>query len=341
MANIMITKRCNLNCEYCFANEFVNDEEAKKSDISIDRFKEIMDFILGDGTVKEIGLIGGEPTCHHNFKEILKILKNDSRVEGVTIYTNGIRLKEYIDDLSDKKFHILINCNDIADKKDLYNDFHESLKVSFQSIKERIVFGANYYKLDYNYSYILDLLKEFPNDRLRVSISVPNTENYNYEPLEYFQKIKPKIFEYFRELKKLGTIPFLDCNIFPACLVTAEELSEFDAWGIDNPFSILKNRQTNCTPVIDILPDYTAVRCFGLSEYTKVSIKDFASIMDLRNYYIRTIDAYAINTNYNEKCDSCYKYKTMKCSGGCLIYKIKDIMQKSKDNRGYHYDKKY
>lgn len=26
MANLMITKQCNLHCEYCFANEFVGND---------------------------------------------------------------------------------------------------------------------------------------------------------------------------------------------------------------------------------------------------------------------------------------------------------------------------
>ena len=118
MANIMITKRCNLNCEYCFANEFVNDEEAKKSDISIDRFKEIMDFILGDGTVKEIGLIGGEPTCHHNFKELLKILKNGKwdlifcdRLGKIIKDSKVILLESFCDKFLTSKISQASNCS--------------------------------------------------------------------------------------------------------------------------------------------------------------------------------------------------------------------------------------
>lgn len=334
MANIMVTKRCNLNCEYCFANEFVNesvsDGEGRESDIAIDDFKKISDFILGDGSETKLGLIGGEPTLHKAFGELLDILIEEERAKDITVYTNGIKGREFIRQLENPKFHLLINCNDIAEKKHLYGQFLESLCCIFERLPERTVLGLNYYKIDYDYSYLLELLKSFPCKRLRLSISVPNTGQYGYEPLEYFEKIKASIFSFFKELKALGVIPFLDCNIFPACLVTAEEMREFQAWGTDNPLSILKNRRTGCAPVIDILPDFTAVRCFGLSEYTKADIRDFASISDLRNYYIRTLDAYAVNAYHNPKCASCYKHKTMKCSGGCLIYKIKQILEKRK-----------
>lgn len=328
----MITERCNLNCKYCFANEFVNLDES--ADISLSDFKNILSFILKDGSDTKVGVIGGEPTLHSGFNEILDILAKDRRIKDVMIYTNGIMLKNYVERLSDPKFHLLINCNDIDKKSLYYKDFIESLDLVFGKMPERIILGSNFYKIGYDYQYIIDLLKKYSSKRLRVSISVPNTEEYDYAPLEYFAKIKPEIFSYFRELKKIGTIPFLDCNILPACLVSASEMREFDEWGAENPLSILKNRQTGCMPVIDILPDYTAVRCFGLSKYTKVSIKDFASISDLRNYYLRIIDAIAVNTVYDIKCENCYKHKTLKCSGGCLIYKIDRILSK-KDGMGY------
>lgn len=332
MANIMITKRCNLHCEYCFADEFVNSNDSSM-DITISDFKEIADFILSDGSEEQIGLIGGEPTLHPKFDKILDVLKEDSRVKNVTLYTNGIQIRNYVKKLTDAKFHLLINCNDIVKEGILWGQFKESLEMVFTDIPERVVLGSNFHKLDYDYMYLLELLQKYRCKRIRVSISVPNAKTYDYNPLEYFADIKPRIFDFFRNLKELGTIPFLDCNIFPACLVSAEEMREFDAWGVDNPLSIIKNKQTGCIPVIDILPDYTSVRCFGLSEYTREDIRNFASVSDLRNYYLRTVDAYAVNSVYDSKCASCYKYKTLKCSGGCLIYKIDQIMSKKEGTK--------
>ena len=51
MANIMITKRCNLRCPYCFAEEFVGKSS---DDITIDNFRTAIDFALTNPN-EEIG----------------------------------------------------------------------------------------------------------------------------------------------------------------------------------------------------------------------------------------------------------------------------------------------
>ncbi len=320
----MVTKRCNLRCPYCFANEFVNDS----GDITINEFRSILDFILLDGSDPKLGLIGGEPTIHCEFDKLLNIIAEDERIKNCIIYTNGIKLKKFINLLENEKFRLLINCNDIRNSHSLFDEFSDSLDVAFHSISKRITLGANFYKPDYDYGYILELVKKYSCDKLRVSISLPNSKDYEYEPLNYFKIVKPHIFTFFRELKALGCIPFFDCNIMPSCVFTAEEMLEFEEWGRENPFSVIKNRHTGCVPVIDILPDGTAVRCFGLSEYSKTNIRNFACIQDLKFYYLRTVDAYALNSATDKKCISCYKFKTAKCTGGCLVYKIGKIIDK-------------
>lgn len=67
MANIFLTRKCNLKCPYCFADEFVNQ---KNQDVTLENFKKILNFIKVDKTSK-VGLIGGEPTLHPKFNEIL------------------------------------------------------------------------------------------------------------------------------------------------------------------------------------------------------------------------------------------------------------------------------
>ena len=111
MANIMLTDSCNLHCPYCFANEFVNHSA---NEISIENLKKSMDFIA-TARDERLGLIGGEPTLHSKFKEILQMIIADNRFSNVILYTNGVKLDEFINELAHPKFHILWNCNNPTD----------------------------------------------------------------------------------------------------------------------------------------------------------------------------------------------------------------------------------
>ncbi len=334
MANIMMTDVCNLNCPYCFANEFVNKDRNEITEINFDK---AVDFIVGDGSRTSVGLIGGEPTIHSKFEYFVRKLIHDERVKTVVIYTNGIAIDKYWDIITHNKVKLLINCNtpkDIGETN--YKKLCENLEhlIVQKEFKESVTLGINMYNADFEYEYILELLVKYHFNHVRVSITVPNVdEDRNIDAHSYFNRMKPRLFDFFYKLLENNIIPNFDCNKIPSCLISTPELDAFKKY-LENAFireniskSNISNTYVTCSPVIDIRQDLTAVRCFGLSEYTKVKIEDFKSIKDLEKHYIRTIDAYAYNTVYSEKCASCYDRDALKCSGGCLAFKIKEILK--------------
>lgn len=326
MANIMINEVCNLRCPYCFADEFVNKNP---KEMSMDDFDTALNFALSSGYDERIGLIGGEPTLHSHFKEILIKLINDNRVKNVTIFTNGVKINEYLNEICHPKIHLLINCNSpenmgIKAYKTMVTNIKEM--ISNRYYKEKITLGINMYKPDFDYEYILELLKQFNLKSVRTSISVPNDLTYLTNPLNYFSIMKPHVLEFFDKLKEANIIPFFDCNAMPVCIWSEDERNRIlqDFPGAKCKTNIF-NTYVSCSPIIDILPDLAIIRCFGLSEHTKKKISDFKNIEEARNYYARTIDSFACNTCHSKDCFSCYERKTGKCNGGCLCFKINDI----------------
>ena len=332
MANIMMTDSCNLHCPYCFANEFVNKD---RNEITEDAFKKAIDFIVGDGSHSSVGLIGGEPTTHSKFEYFMRKLLLDKRVKGVMVYTNGILMDKFWNVLCHPKTHMLINCNspdDIGIHQ--FERLKQNLKVLIEDklCMDRVTLGINMYDRNFEYEYLLELLKKYHFHHVRVSITVPNfEENRNIDVHSYFESMKPRMFSFFHELLKNDIIPNFDCNKIPSCLVSEDELMQFSTY-LSSEFirqninkSNISSNEVHCTPVIDIRQDLTAVRCFGLSDCTKQRIDDFSGILELEKFYIRIVDAYAYNTSYCNKCLDCHLRKVMKCSGGCLAYKIDQI----------------
>lgn len=332
MANIMMTDVCNLHCPYCFANEFVNKD---KNEITEAAFRKAVNFIVGDGSHSSIGLIGGEPTVHSQFEYFMRELLVDERVKGIVVYTNGILMDRFWNVLCHPKTHLLINCNSPEDIGELqFQRLCDNLQVLIEEklCMDRVTLGINMYQSDFEYQYLLELLKKYHFHHVRISITVPNLdENRNKDAHSYFESMKPCMFKFFHELLKNEIIPNFDCNKIPSCLVTEEELTQFNPY-LNNEFiknnigrSNIVSTEVHCAPVIDIRQDLTAVRCFGLSACTKQRIEDYAGIKELENYYLRTVDAFAYNTSYCHKCIDCHLRKVMKCSGGCLAYKIDQI----------------
>lgn len=343
MANIMMTDVCNLKCPYCFANEFVNHSV---NEISMENFKKALDFIATEPNTK-LGLIGGEPTLHSQFKEILQLLIEDKRFQNVVLFTNGVKVDEFANELAHPKFHILLNCNSAQDiGQAAYDKMCANLDMLINKhyMKERITLGINIYENNFKYEYILALLKKYGYNHVRMSIVVPNTsEKRDFNVKRYFLEVKPKFKEFVYAMLSNNIVPTYDCNKMPACLLTDEELASFDSLikkkqkervdaGLPPLFlpmndSAIYTDTVHCQPVIDIRQDLSAVRCFGLSDCTKTHITDFKTITDLRNYYLNEIDFFAYRSGIMDECKDCYRRKTLRCAGGCLAFRISEIVE--------------
>ncbi len=339
MANIMVNEACNLRCPYCFADEFVN--KAPK-EMTLEDFRTALDFILSDKSERQVGIIGGEPLLYTHIDEVLRIALSDSRTEHVMIYTNAVELDRLSPDILEaKKFRMLVNCNSPEDMgAKAFEKMRQNL-LSFQNDHYgdgRFRLSVNIYKPDFDYSYVIPIVREMGFDVIRMSISVPqNGELKGKNPLDYFNEMKLVAMRFVCDMIRCGVITGFDCNFLPSCVLTTDEIDSMMA-AKDVFYSALSKRYSeefwqrsivcethNCTPVIDILPDLQAIRCFGLSEYTKRDIRDFRSISELREYYINTVDRPAHSLSASERCKDCAERELGACSGGCLLFKAKQL----------------
>ena len=95
---ISITDRCNLRCRYCTPEDISSIGHCE-----ILRFEEILEICkqavkLG---IKKFKVTGGEPLVRKGCLSFLRSLKSIPGVEQVTITTNGVTLKDCIDELEE------------------------------------------------------------------------------------------------------------------------------------------------------------------------------------------------------------------------------------------------
>lgn len=339
MANIMVNEACNLRCPYCFAEEFVNKDP---KEMSLEDFKTAMDFVLSDEDERQVGIIGGEPLLYTHIDEAMRIAFADPRTEHVMIYTNAADLDRLSPDiLENPKFRMLVNCNSPEDMgAAAFEKMRENL-LSFwygHNGARRVRLSVNLYKPDFDYSYVIPLMQEMDFDVVRLSVSVPQRGDLGGKsPLDYFRDMKLVAMRFVCDMIRCTVITGFDCNFLPACVLTEEEI-ESVMYSKDVFYSALSRMYSdmfwqraivceihNCSPVIDVLPDLQAIRCFGLSEYTKRDIRDFRNITELANHYITTVDRPACGIASSPECAECYMCQTGDCSGGCLLFKAKKL----------------
>lgn len=321
MLNLFLTGDCNLKCSYCFASDFVNKG---MKEFSIENIVKILDFIKINGT-NQIGILGGEPFLHSKITDILKILRDNNDIKDIFIYTNGLLLEKYIDNLYDKKFKLLINCNSPESLGKSYIKLVNNIEMLNKLNSDRISIGINLPFVDFEYNYIFDLLHKFNKKILRFSFATSNEEKKTIKnPIEYFEIIKPYIMAFYNDCFKNDIIPFPSCNTMPPCILQKDDKKilvklflKSMYWGYNSVPLLFFYK---CNPVIDVFPNLNASRCFGFSESCMVPLFKFKSLNEIYNYFVENIDENK-NTfkNTNKKCINC-EYKKMKLCRLCSSY---------------------
>lgn len=310
MPNIAIIKTCNLKCPYCFADDMIKENESKE--ISLEQLTKTLNWLGKTPLSGHIGIIGGEPTLHSQFKEILYIVSEfcDRNNIKSLVFTNGILLHKYIHLINDN-INFLVNVNKLneSDKKQLIYSLDKCNEL--QWLQGKISFGCNLYSLNEDYSYFWEIVDRYPDIKtVRMSITAPVLDVDKKDKFVYYNKMKPILFEFLRNADKRKLKISFDCNQIPFCMFTPDEQNFINTFG---------EYESVCQPVIDITADFKASSCFGSYEDTLIDCSLFDNLTEIERYFQHKIFM-KTNKNNDGECSNCDKFKYSKCQGGCLSF---------------------
>lgn len=321
MPNIAITTYCNLHCPYCFADTMINTEDIKN--ISLEQFEFICNWILKDKNNNEprnIGLIGGEPTLHPQFKDILilinKILNRQKNCTSI-LFTNGVYLEQYIPFIPEI-MSILININTPnAMSQEQWKKLNQTLDKIYilgWFTDKKAHLGCNICMEIDDYSFIWNIVDKYNIKHIRVSVTAPTKEEYKNNKDLYYRTMIPKFLSFVKEAEKRSVILGKDCNQIPECyydnLIDLKLVQK-----------ILKNDEKHsihCGPVIDITPDFKASACFGA--YETVDCNLFNNLNELQYFLLNQFVMPKFKNNCTGQCKECKKHELFMCQGGCLAF---------------------
>ena len=315
MANVILTNVCNLSCPYCFAGAL---RSLDRKFISRETFDRAAAFLLKSHS-NEIGLIGGEPTLHPEFGDILR--KSADLFGRVFVYTNGVYLEHFFPDALRDNICYLVNVNSsqVIGKKYFYRIEHMLDTAAQSDMIAQFALGVNVYEPDQNFDDVLHLCETLGMNGLRLSVVVP--DNAGEERRNWFLRLKPALMRLYGELSRRNIVPKYDCNIVPPCVFTQQELDFIRTLpGNSSDIARLTGEMAVCRPVVDIYPDLTVARCFGMSRYRNHHIDEFNSLDDIIRFFLYEIDGRLLYADSDKQCQECYRRKTLQCSGGCLTF---------------------
>ena len=297
--NLILTKSCDKKCSFCFTHDYdINSE------MSLDFIKEL---ITKFPEINSFNLLGGEPTQHSQFKEILDYLEKNN-IE-YRLISNLLFDKDILQKLSNSKSNSFL-CNgmelDINDRLPIFSYNWNNLNKNHDCY---LAFTISKYHTESYFSNYCDTIKPYIKNIKYIRIGLDLNGDYiiNNHSLGNIIKI---IWE---SLANKNTELIFDCFI-PHCIFNYN----IETLKYMTPYKYQYN--ANCEGAIgDIFNDGSMIYCYPLKDIKIDNIID--SDINIAFKYLN--DQYN-NINslkpVNKQCLDCNKYNKI-CAGVCLACK--------------------
>ncbi len=312
MANLIVSNVCDAACEYCFAASYLNLSRANTAPafMSMQEYAACLDF-LDRSEIPEVRLLGGEPTLHPQFAELVHMACK--RQKRVIVFSHGAmpeKALESLEALSTEKCLVIVNMSAHFLNASKAKQAEKARVVSLKRLGERAMLGVNIQNPAFDLSAALQIIAETGIRkviRLGIALPGPNAENHSVHPKQY-RLIGRLIAGQARLAAKSGVYLDLDCG-FVRCMFSDEEIEILQQGGMQPGW--------HCSPILDICPGGEILHCFSLSNRFKEHLSPQVNASVLRNAFLKRIQPFRKAGIFPE-CSTCQHKLNNECSGGCL-----------------------
>ena len=312
MANLAVSAVCNQHCPYCFTNDHLNGRRADGGFLTVGDFDARLDF-LDRSDIDQARLLGGEPTLHPQFSELVERARMGEK--RIVVFTNGLMPEESLACLEQvpvTECTILVNVNDPAEVE---VETFERQRATIRRLGERVLLGFNIYRPDFQPDFLLSLIAEAgcrPAVRLGLAHPCLSGENQHILPHQYVF-IGEKIARFARTAAEAGVTVEFDCG-FVRCMFSDEDLETLKALGADVGWK--------CNPILDVDLDGEVIHCYPLSQLGSFPLTPETNAPALRNGFEALTRPYR-QAGIFQECSTCPFKRSGECPGGCLAATIR------------------
>lgn len=316
MGNILLTNYCNRNCAYCFAQDKVSlknnkDIRGSREFILTENYEKALAF-LKQSSFDKVGLLGGEPTLHPEFPDIIdRTIKKGFQIK---LFSNGLMPPAALECLASVKPGKILTVININHPDETPASERERVAATLETLGKQASLGFNIYRPDFEAEFLIDLVKRYnldPHVRIGLAQPILNGQNRYVSRRDY-----PEIAQRLKHLsgKTVSNELFLelDCG-FTLCMFRPEDIGPMIYNGVT--FKI------TCTPIIDINVDLSVWCCFPLSTWETVHLEQFENLQQIAQYYRNKLKPF-IATGATVECLGCRHKAAGNCTGGCAAQSI-------------------
>jgi radical SAM protein with 4Fe4S-binding SPASM domain len=310
VANIAITSQCNLNCSYCFTQSEYKSGTHPVQHMSLDVYEQALDFV-SRSDIKQIRILGGEPTLHPDFIPFLDLALKIDR--PVRLFSNGLMPEtalEFLNTVPEEKITIILN---ITHQAELVVKIQPMLERTLNQLNQKIMLGLNIFRKDMPLNFMLDFIRNYNLKKMvRLGLAHPciGFKNQYLLPKHYFL-IGQRIADFAREAQQQSVRINLDCGFVP-CMFGPADLRELE---LDTSLGL------HCQPIPDILPDGSIVPCYSLAGINRMKLSSSLFTDYIHSQFMGHIPEYG-GVGIFKICSSCDYSKRDLCTGGCTAQKM-------------------
>lgn len=295
--------------------------------MSLSDFKMAVAFLQKSG-LNNIKLLGGEPTLHRNFREI--VIYAEAQPEKLTIFTHGGLPGELVDFLYTRNIHYVLNysANQATENRSRFIYFLKKLGT-------QTTLGINY---DHQFTEdifreIIELTKTWHlKKKIRFGITTPvyHFKNDYFDFFKYKEKLNRDLHFIGGALAADNLGLHFDCGCMPVCCIEDETISFLKKYCNADIYLI-------CSQPDDLLPGNRVIRCFPLSIFSK-QVNDFENIEAI-NQYFGLLDDFLFQHVKPEMCLEC-EFESKTCQSACWAYRVA-LLSPFPENEEYAFSKDF
>lgn len=310
MANLAISAVCNQHCAYCFTRDHFAGSGARQEFLEVADFDARLDFLDRSG-IEQARLLGGEPTLHPQFPELVERAR--ARGKKIVVFTNGLMPEAALaclESLSDTECSVLVNVSAPRDSGDTL----ERQRTMLRRLGKRALLGFNIYRADFCLDFLLPLIAEtgcLPTVRLGLAHPCLSGNNRYVRPHQYVA-IGEKVLRFARDAAGSVRVEF-DCG-FVRCMFSEQDLETLQALGADVGW--------RCNPILDMDLDGQVIHCYPLSRLGSLPLTPEADAPALRRAFEARTRPYRQAGVFRE-CSTCVFKQSGECPGGCLAVTVR------------------